>query len=672
MASFSAPISRAPVITMVNDLDPAPPFLFGRDEDVKSLMGQLGDLGVLIHGEGGVGKSALALTLANEASNGYPDGCIQLDIGAYGDKPTLGTDAAIRQVLSKLGFDTSLLPEDHEFLTTSYRSIVRSLRILLVVDNVVDPDTVFHLSPGPGSALIATSRRGMPSLITRLPIRQLRLDRLSSEAAVEMLAAFAGKDRVHAELVAAGEIVRICGRLPLALRIVGGKLAIRGARPLADVVTELSRAAEAVLEERLPDSEITVTTILDWSLDQLPPRQRDLLIALANLPLTFITESNIPALGFKQDDLIQLLNESLIDEMPEAESFTIHDLIRVYLRTERSVARVSDKESLRVGLADVMDHLYKTVLDASDEITKRRSARRIDQLESALPVIPFEHEYAEPATWMVAAVNLSQVANWTWAGGDFASALSRGSAAFWLLHHLGELEIATRVLADCVSMFEEWERSLLPTQSAADDAIEIWSGRIKVMLDAGCLMLVSFAVRARADRLTMQIEIMEDLHRRRGQPLQISFEEMWWMYYSDETPETLISVMRQIGEAMDLEFEDDTSPEGNAVRVNYALASLEQSAQRASAEQDSMAMVNAYETMLAWIIETAEALETVDLLWGVEPPLIRFAHALEISGRLGLAVSILEWVERLYASRMHWQGHYRYVRGLVSQLKRAI
>src|SRR5439155_22068539 len=114
-------------------------------------------------------------------------------------------------------------------------------RVLVVLDNAAEEAQVRPLLPGaPGCAAVLTSRKPLHGLdVTRL----LVLDVFDAAQAVDLLAGVVGRERVAAEPGRLAEIAGLCGFLPLALRIVGAKLA-------AKRHWSLERMARRLLDER--------------------------------------------------------------------------------------------------------------------------------------------------------------------------------------------------------------------------------------------------------------------------------------------------------------------------------------------------------------------------------------------------------------------------------------
>jgi hypothetical protein len=118
------------------------------------------------------------------------------------------------------------------------RQVLAGRRVLMVLDNARTEAQVRPLLPGAGGSLVlVTSRSVLPGLEAD---ERVSLDVLTEDEAVAMLAGVVGAGRAGAEPQAVVEVARLCGRLPLALRIAGQLLATYPAWPVARLVDMLA------------------------------------------------------------------------------------------------------------------------------------------------------------------------------------------------------------------------------------------------------------------------------------------------------------------------------------------------------------------------------------------------------------------------------------------------
>ncbi|WP_445081961.1 BTAD domain-containing putative transcriptional regulator [Streptomyces ipomoeae] len=179
----------------------------------------------VISGMAGVGKSALALHLAHELADRFPDG--QLYVNLHGATPgmtPLTPAQALASLLRDLGTDPRRIPEQPDEAAALLRSTLAPTRTLMVLDDAANAAQVRPLLPaGAGCAVIVTSRSPLAALdgAHRFPLAPL-----SDDESAALLRAASGR---AAGLDATHPLVALTGRLPLALRVVAARLAARRA-----------------------------------------------------------------------------------------------------------------------------------------------------------------------------------------------------------------------------------------------------------------------------------------------------------------------------------------------------------------------------------------------------------------------------------------------------------
>jgi DNA-binding SARP family transcriptional activator len=269
---LSAPSLVAPGMTAARLLPiprelprPASDFT-GRGDELTTLLGmlELGDSGegvptppgleapvliCAIDGMGGVGKSALATQVAHQLADRFPDG--QLYVNLHGATPgltPLDPLHALGRMLRALGMNPAEVPTEVEEAAARFRSLAAQRRLLVLLDNARDAEQVRPLLPASRTCrVLITSRQ---ALTTLEGIRAVHLDVLPHRRAAELLGRIAGRERIDADPQAAAELVDLCVRLPLAIRIAGARLAARPgwhaqvlAQRLADASDRLNELA---------------------------------------------------------------------------------------------------------------------------------------------------------------------------------------------------------------------------------------------------------------------------------------------------------------------------------------------------------------------------------------------------------------------------------------------
>jgi DNA-binding SARP family transcriptional activator len=214
-----------------NTLPPDLPDFVGRRVEVGRLRDLLvppdrtGVVLVAVAGRAGVGKTTLGVHVAHRLAAEYPDGQVYVDLRGFDREHAAPPHQVMGRLLRLFGAGEPALPELAAERTDRYRDLLARRRVLLVLDNAANDRQIRPLIPGgPGCAVIAISRARLGA---SFGAHLLDLAVPDAATAAGLLARLAGQDRAAAEPSAVAELVELCGHLPLALRIAGGRLASR-------------------------------------------------------------------------------------------------------------------------------------------------------------------------------------------------------------------------------------------------------------------------------------------------------------------------------------------------------------------------------------------------------------------------------------------------------------
>ncbi|MFG2833348.1 NB-ARC domain-containing protein, partial [Streptomyces sp. NPDC048434] len=231
----------------------------------------------LVLGRPGVGKSTLATHVAHRLATEYfPDGQLYCDLRGPGGQP-MDPAQALGRFLRALGIPGEAIPDSLDERAEMYRSLLAGRRILVLLDDAVSESQVTALLPGTGSSgVLVTSR----SQLTALPgTRRFDLEPLSQEQALQLLGRIIGGRRVEGEADAARVLIRFVGGLPLALRIIGARLAARPHWSLTSMWHRLENEHRRL--DELAHGELSIRASLSLSYDGLAAADRRLLCLLS-------------------------------------------------------------------------------------------------------------------------------------------------------------------------------------------------------------------------------------------------------------------------------------------------------------------------------------------------------------------------------------------------------
>lgn len=347
-------------------LPPDIPDFTGRNQLVAQLGEQLTEGGSTVvisavGGMGGVGKTTLALHVAHRVRDRFPDGQLYVNLHGVDPLPTPPGDA-LGGFLRALGVPEGDIPSTVDDRAAQLRTRLDSKRMLLVLDNARDSAQLTPLLAGTsGTAVLITSR----STLTELPaVTRTRLDVLDSDEAIALLTRMLGTARVAAEPDAARAVVAQCGYLPLAVRIVGARLAVRPQWTIASFAARL--ADEKSRLDVLETGELGVKTAFRVGYGQLAPEQAKAFRTLALADVPDIPIDGVAAiLGIGSAEAEQVC-EALVDlsllETTAPGRYGFHDLLQLFAH---SVADENESAVL-VRLLDYYLASAKNLLCAID------------------------------------------------------------------------------------------------------------------------------------------------------------------------------------------------------------------------------------------------------------------------------------------------------------------
>ncbi|WP_371493770.1 NB-ARC domain-containing protein [Kitasatospora sp. NBC_00374] len=351
---------------------PGPPRRFvGRDAEDRWLdrqcgQSRTGDGLAVVAGPAGVGKTALVIRWAHRATAGFPDGRLFADLRGFDPAGPGDPAQVLTRFLRELGLPEQAIPEDRAARAALFREHTRQRRLLVVLDNARSVADVADLLPsGPGCATVVTSRNSLEDLVVTDGAALLQLAALPAADAYHLLERQLTAERVAAEPESAGRLIELCDRLPLALRIVAGRLAARPGWRVADLVDELTDERTRLAALGTPGGVASVRTALSVTHHHLPDVARQLLALLTVHPGAEVDQYGAAVLLDTDADgarhaLGSLAAYHLLTE-PTPGRFGRHDLVRLYgaeqfdrfspERQRQAFRRLVDYELTAAGMA---------------------------------------------------------------------------------------------------------------------------------------------------------------------------------------------------------------------------------------------------------------------------------------------------------------------------------
>jgi tetratricopeptide (TPR) repeat protein len=327
---------------------PTPPRDFtGRAAELEELRLALMQGGATIsgvQGMGGVGKTALALVLAHEFTDLYPDAQIYLDLKGVSPQP-LSPVEVMWHVVSSFHPDMKR-PDDAE-LPAWYSDLLNRHRALLFYDNAKDDAQIEPLLPPPHCLLLVTSRRHfqVPKMFHK------NLEEMTEADAEALLLEIA--PRINTDAAA---IAKQCGYLPLALRLAASALHKSRALSPADLLRRLQ-------DKRKRVALVEASFGLSYELlsDELQQRWRTLAVFPADFDAPAAAALWQTEVDAAKDSLMELEEYSLLDWEEPTARYALHDLARDFADT-----RLNTPEREHAGFLHASHYLQ--ILSTANEL----------------------------------------------------------------------------------------------------------------------------------------------------------------------------------------------------------------------------------------------------------------------------------------------------------------
>ena len=365
-------------------LPPSSQHVIGRDETVRELSEKLrSERFVTIVGPGGVGKTTVALSLANALVPDFAGAVCFVELSSVGDASLLAA-----MVTSALG-----VPVQAEDPLPELIALLRGKKILLVLDNCEHvigkaaevAERLFgeleHLS------ILATSREALqavgehifrlPSLASppegeplpaahalAYPAARLFANRMASAGAIGALS--------DEEAAIIGSMCRQLSGLPLAIELTAGRAAMLGARDTAAMLDSLF-ALYWPGRRTAPPRQQTLSATLDWSYNLLSGPEQAVLRRLSVFSSSFTLDAvqNVALAdditeGVLFDVISSLFAKSLLsnDRSEPTTRYRLLDTTRTYAR--QKLEEAGEREPTRRRHALYYRELLRSTSD--DEV----------------------------------------------------------------------------------------------------------------------------------------------------------------------------------------------------------------------------------------------------------------------------------------------------------------
>lgn len=297
----------------------------------------------VLHGEGGVGKTSVAVHWAHRVADRFPDGRLFVSLRGHGPGEPAGTSAALGFLLHSLGVATETIPDSDDARSALLRTTLAGRRMLLVLDDARSADQVRPLLPGSGGGLVlVTSRSRLSGLVARDGAHQLAVDEFSATEARSLLLEMTEAKRVSIDAADLDELAALCNYLPLALSIVAEQVTRDEGQDVGEIVLQLrDQAARLDALDIGDDPSTDLRAVFSWSYRTLDPDTARMFRLLALHPGPSIEVPAAAALAGTTVPRARRMLDRMADlhlvRKPMRARFQLHDLLRAYA-AERTAA----------------------------------------------------------------------------------------------------------------------------------------------------------------------------------------------------------------------------------------------------------------------------------------------------------------------------------------------
>ncbi|GII90636.1 tetratricopeptide repeat protein [Sinosporangium siamense] len=267
---------------------PAPVHLFVNRSQVLESLHRLLDLpqippALVISGTAGAGKTAAAVRWLHAARARF-GGLLYADLRTATGRP-VATGQVVERFLRGLGVPADQMPPDPDEQRAHYRTLATGHRLAVLLDDIGHAGHVREFLAA-DALVVATSRHRLPELALD-GAHTIHLEPLDTESGLRLLAGALGDEQVQDERSAAGQLVELCGGIPLALRACAGAMASRrgtGRPVVRTLVRAITRQGRSMSAEDTEETLAPVWAAFDASYQALDDRQKHAYRALSQHP----------------------------------------------------------------------------------------------------------------------------------------------------------------------------------------------------------------------------------------------------------------------------------------------------------------------------------------------------------------------------------------------------
>jgi len=316
----------------------------------------------VISGVGGAGKTSLAAYWLHGQTDRFPGGALYADLAGHNPAEAVSPGDVLVGFLTALGTLPEAIPMALNEQAKLFRSLTSGRQLLMLLDNAASAAQVRALLPGAAPSMVIVTTRWRLVGLAMDGARFIELGPLDEASGVDIITKMAGTTRADAEPDAVRDIVRFCGRLPLAICVAGAQLAIHPRRPVSRMAAELASERDRLAALSIA-GDVSMDSTFGYSYRSLSPQAARFYRLLSllftpdfgvDLAAAHTGTSRVEVAGV----LDALTEASLLEETADGR-FQFHDLVKLHARQQ---AKAESGQDRAAALARAVGwYLYEAV-----------------------------------------------------------------------------------------------------------------------------------------------------------------------------------------------------------------------------------------------------------------------------------------------------------------------
>lgn len=294
-------------------------FFEGRADLIDSVKQSLKEYHtVLLHGPSAVGKTSIAIAVAHQLQDWFPDGILwyQLD--------TTSPDQVISSICHTFGNQVGFnVPLDRA--AELYRTVIARKRVLLIFDNVSSETPLNLLMPNSSHSAVLVTGPQYPALVSATS-RQFQVTPFTIEESEALFIRILGKVTAEQHIVEIQQLAATVGHNPLALQMLAKQILNKN----ITIEQALSTVSPATMSlQSLAYHNTTLGRSLDYVFQQLNPVQLNTLSRIASFDGATVAISALTA----SEELVQQLYDLSLVQFPQPGRVQLHPFVKTYIRS---------------------------------------------------------------------------------------------------------------------------------------------------------------------------------------------------------------------------------------------------------------------------------------------------------------------------------------------------